>query len=67
MKNTTMTGIMASWPTYESYIPYAGTMTLTGTDIRSYTVRFSTDSPTTGVVEVSINGSPYFEVDLDEL
>ena len=65
--STIMLGIHASYPTYGSYIPYSGTMTVSGPDIRTMTVRFNEDSPTTGVVEVSIGGAPYFNVNLYSL
>jgi hypothetical protein len=62
--NVTMTGIMMSFPTYERFMPYAGQITLSGTDIRTYIVRFNENSPTTGVVVVSIQGAPFVEVNL---
>lgn len=65
--NAIMTGINVSFVTYGNYIPYSGSMTLSGTTIRTMTVRFDEDSPTTGIVEVSINGAPYFEVDIYNL
>jgi hypothetical protein len=65
--DATLSNIEISYATYESLIPYAGEATIAGADARTLTVRFSTDSPTTGVVEVSVEGSPFFEVILFEL
>ncbi len=65
--NATLTNIEISYATYENLIPYAGEATIAGDDGRTLTVRFNADSPTTGVVEVSIGGSSFFEVNLFEL
>jgi hypothetical protein len=62
-----LTGMQVSYATYENFVPFAGTMTLTGEDIRSLTVTFNSDSPTSGEVAVSVNGSPAIEVNLFEL
>ena len=63
---TTMTDILISY-TKGSYIPYSGTMTVSGSDIRTMTVRFNEDSPTTGKVEVKVGPSPFVTVDLHVL
>lgn len=63
----TLTDIEVSYTTYQNFIPFGGEAALSGDDIRTLNVRFNTNSPTTHVVEVSINGSAYFEVDLDEI
>lgn len=64
---TTMTGIKMSFPTYSAYMPYAGTITLSGNNIRTFVVTFTENSPSTGVVQVSINGAPAISVDLYSL
>ncbi len=61
-----MTGVKMSFATYDRFMPYAGTLQLAGQDIRTISVRFDEDSPTTGVVEVSIGGSPYVEYNVYE-
>lgn len=55
----TMTEILISFPTYERYIPYGGEMAMSGDDIRDITLRFSTKSPTEGIIEVKIGDGPY--------
>ena len=59
-----LSGIKMSYPTYGNYIPYAGEATVSGTEIRTFKVKFDEDSPTTGIVQVSIAGGAYFDVDL---
>ena len=59
-----LNGVQMSFPTYESLIPYAGEATISGSDIRTLKVKFDENSPTTGIVQVSIAGGPYFDVDL---
>lgn len=61
---STVTGIKISFPTYGVFMPYAGEIAVSGTGIRSYVVRFNENSPSTGIVEVSIAGGPYFQVPL---
>ncbi len=62
-----MTDILVSYLTYWSYLPYSGELALTGEDIRSLMLRFDENSPTTGEIQVSIGGGPYFAVNLFEL
>ena len=62
-----MSNLLVSYTTYQSYVPYGGTLTLTAPTIRELTIRFSAASPSTGAVEVSIAGSPFFSVRLSEL
>lgn len=52
----TMNNIQVSYAAYQSFIPYGGQMTITGLTIRPLTIRFDTDSPSTGQVDVSFNG-----------
>jgi hypothetical protein len=47
-----------------SLIPYSGRLTLEGDGGRPVIVTFSENSPTTGVVTVSIDGSPAVEINL---
>jgi hypothetical protein len=65
--NATLSNIQISYATYENLIPFAGEATISDSGGRTITVRFDADSPATGVVEVSVNGSPFFEVDLSDL
>jgi len=50
-----------------SLIPSSGTVTILNDDTRTIIVRFNENSPTTGEVEISINGSNFFALSLDEL
>lgn len=49
---------------HSSLIPYSGTLTLEGDGGRPVVVTFSETSPATGIVTVSIDGSPAVEVNL---
>jgi len=63
----TVTGIDLSVQTFGNLIPFAGEAVIDGADTRSVTVRFDADSPTTGDVEVSVNGTDFFTVNVFEL
>jgi len=63
----TLTNVQVSYTTNQNFIPFAGEAGLSGDDIRTLNVRFNSETPTTHVVEISINGSEFFEVDLDEI
>lgn len=65
--NVSVVETAMSFPTYENFVPYAGSVEVYGTDIRGVIVKFDTSSPTTGIVQVSIGGSPFFEVNLGDL
>lgn len=65
--STTMDGIKVSIEKYNSLIPFAGTMTIDGPDIRQMTLTFNEDSPETGEVEVKIGNLPAFTISLFEL
>jgi hypothetical protein len=56
-----LSNVMTSYNTYGNIIPSSGAMTLSGPEIRSLEIRFNAESPTTYVVEVSINGGEFFE------
>jgi hypothetical protein len=60
-------GVTFSLLQNQSLTPYAGTVGVTGSDIRDLTVRFLEDSPATGEIEVAIGNGPYFTVSLDDL
>ncbi len=62
-----MTSIVVSAVNNESLIPSGGELTLSSTEIRTTTVRYDENSPVTGDVQVSIEGSPFFTVNLFEL
>lgn len=63
----TMSDVALSYQNNAILIPYAGEIAVSGSSIRSLTVRFDADSPTTGYVEVSIDGSPFFDVHISQL
>lgn len=65
--SATCTGIVTSFYNNSVFMPYAGQVTLTGPDIRDITIKFDEDSPTTGVVQVSVGGGPFFAVGLYSL
>ncbi len=56
--------VSTSYATYGNFIPFGGEMTLSGESIGSLTIRFDTSSPTTGDVQVSINGGSYLDYNL---
>lgn len=64
--SVTMTDVQVSYAQYGSFIPYAGTMTIAGNDIRPLTITFDENSPTTGQVQVSIDGGPSIYIDISE-
>lgn len=53
--------------TYGNFVPYAGWIEIYSDSTRDVTIRFNENSPSTGVVEISVDDSPYFEVDLNDL
>ena len=59
-----MSNVKMSYATYGVGIPFSGETTVSGDGIRTMIVRFNENSPSTGVVEVSIDGSPFVEVPL---
>jgi len=65
--NVSVVEAAMSYPMYENFVPYAGSVEVYGTDIRGVIVKFDASSPTTGIVQVSIGGSPFFEVNLGDL
>ncbi|MHC4441202.1 MAG: hypothetical protein ACYTBZ_05285 [Planctomycetota bacterium] len=62
-----MTDIKVSFSLYASFIPYSGSMTLSGSDIRTISLTFNENSPAAGEVQVSIAGVPSFTVSLADL
>lgn len=56
--------VLVSFQMYGSLVPFGGTLSVSGSDVRPTTVRFNEDSPTAGEVEMSLDGSPYFVVTL---
>lgn len=65
--STTMEGILVSLEKYYSFIPYGGSITLDGPDIRPITITFNENSPTTGEVTISIGNGRSFTISLYEL
>jgi hypothetical protein len=59
-----MSDLLVSFRTGDGLIPSAGEITVTGEDIRSITIRFDPDSPTTGIVRISLDGGPFFKATL---
>ena len=62
-----MNGVLVSIEEYGSLIPFGGTITIDGPEIRSITVTFNENSPATGAITVTISGGPSFEVNLNDL
>jgi len=65
--SVSMTDIKVSFLLYASFIPYNGSMTLSGSDIRTITLTFNENSPAAGEVQVSIAGGATFTVSLADL
>jgi hypothetical protein len=65
--NLTLDSILVSYANKRSYLPYGGTMTASGRTIRQLVVQFNENSPSTGEVQVSVDGSAFFTVNLYEL
>lgn len=59
--------VVVSYQNNANLIPSAGVITLSGAGLRTLTIRFDANSPSTGQVEVSIAGGPFFSVDLNAL
>ena len=59
-----LTDVVISLVNNETLIPSSGTVTLTNDQVGALSIRFDEDSPSTGEVEVSINGGPYLPWDL---
>lgn len=59
--------VSVSYQQYGNFVPFAGQATLTGTDIRDIVILFDASSPSTGLVQVSVNGSPFVSVSLFSL
>lgn len=62
-----VTNVLVSFAAYGSYIPYSGTVTVTGASGDTITVEFDANSPTTGDVQVRVNNSPTLTVNLYDL
>ncbi len=65
--DVTIDSLKISFIHYGSFMPFAGTITVTGSAVRNLTIRCNADSPSTGDVEISINGSDFFTVNLSSL
>lgn len=61
------TDVVISLQNNETLLPSSGEVTLSGSDIRTIVVRFDEDTPATGLVQVSVNGSAFFTVGLQAL
>lgn len=64
-RNCTMSNCVVRFKTGQNFIPGSGTMQLTGD--RTILITFDASSPTTGIVQVSINGGPAFAVNVNDL
>ncbi len=62
-----MTSLEISYAQHRSFVPFAGTITLSAGTIRSITVRFNENSPVNGSIEVSIAGGDFAATTLDAL
>ncbi len=65
--SVTMTNIKISFAQNGNFIPMGGTITISGSDIRTISITFTQDTPKTGEVIVSIDGGQEFTFSLDEL
>ncbi len=65
--SVTMTNIKISFAQNGNFIPMGGTITISGSDIRTITITFTEDTPQTGEVIVSIDGGPEFTFSLEQL
>lgn len=65
--NATLDNLVISLADNPSLIPSGGTVSLDGGFLRRLTVRFNADSPTTGQVEVSLLGLPFFPFNLGSI
>jgi len=61
------TGLVIDPENNANLVPSAGTMDLSGSIIRALTIRFDANSPSTGDVEVSVDGGDFFTVNLYDL
>lgn len=59
-----MDQILVSYANQQSYVPYGGSMTVSGPNIRTLIIRYSANSPGTGDVEISIDGGGFFTIDI---
>jgi hypothetical protein len=57
-------GVVTSFFNNDNFIPQAGEISLSGNKIKDMTIRFNASSPSTGDVEVSINGGASFVYNL---
>jgi len=62
-----MDSILISVEEYYSFIPYGGTLSVDGPDIRRITVTFNENSPVTGEITVSIENGRTFTTNFEEL
>lgn len=65
--SVTMTGIKVSFAQNGNFIPMGGTITISGSDIRTINITFTEDTPQTGEVIVSIDGGQEFTFSLEDL
>jgi hypothetical protein len=59
-----MTGLVTSLANNGNFVPSAGTLALSGPTVDDVVVTFDANSPSTGDVQVSINGKPSFTYNL---
>ncbi|RMF80507.1 MAG: hypothetical protein D6744_08160 [Planctomycetota bacterium] len=64
--SVTMTNVKVSYAQNGNFVPMGGTITISGSEIRTITITFSEDTPQTGEVTVSIGGAPPITVSLDD-
>jgi hypothetical protein len=65
--NVTLEDVVVSSTNCGCKIPEQGTVTLSGSEIRTLIIRFNADTPNTGEIEVSIDGEPFFTVTIRDL
>lgn len=63
----TLTDVQTSYAAYGKLIPFAGVMTLHSDSIRPLWIRFTTATPSTGEIEISLDGTHYASMSIQNL
>lgn len=61
----TFDDLQISYAAFGNFVPFAGEATLVGE--RTLVVQFNEDSPVNQTVDISVDGSPFFTIDLNDL
>lgn len=65
--NASMDALRVSYPQFESFVPFDGTLTLSAGEIRTVVIRFNAQSPLDGSIEVSLAGGPFVATTINDL